>query len=407
MEDGTQTAAALSSSDAAVALPRPVQPIRDGRRFQLRRFTVEQNHRAHGHAEALKELRRGKKRSCWIWWIVPVPAKKKMSARSRKFAIRSDAEAVAYLAFSHGGIGLRTNLIEIFSTCLAQIETKPVPARAKGGSSSQRARAPRFRAKTSRGYRSASALLGSIDAAKLMCSLALWQRVAASVDDAELGELVVSLRAAICYDAPSFAIDFDFYESSDGGGASAAAGGAAQLLATSAPAAATKSGKARKAKLLPHEAELLARGALEEVTHPRASARWLSAPSTELNDATCMCTLYRPMGDPEAAYLRAHGTLPSTQPYQAVVEGAAGRAYAEKFLRGAKRVDTSPTTVVEFVLPLATKDVLFELQHKCEDGALSMGLGDKAGGGLSRFNANIVSWRIVLVKRPLKRRACM
>ena len=382
--------------------------MRDGRRFQLRRFTVEQSHRTHGQAQALKELRRGKKRSCWIWWIVPVPAKKKMSARSRKFSLRSDAEAVAYLAFSHGGVSLRANLIEVFSTCLAQIEKKQVPACAKGGSSSQRARARQFRAKTSRGYRSASALLGSIDAAKLMCSLALWQRVAASVDDTELGELVASLHAAICYDAPSFAIDFNFYESNGGGGGgSAAVDGAAQLLATSAPAAATKSGKARKVKLLPHEAELLARGALEEVTHPHASVRWLSAPSTELDDATCMCTLYRPMGDREAAYLRAHGTLPSTQPYQAIIEGAAGRAYAEKFLRGAKRVDTSPTTVVEFVLPLATKDVLFELQHKCEDGALSMGLGDKAGGGLSRFNANIVSWRIVLVKRPPKRRTRM
>ena len=82
--------------------------------------------------------------------------------------------------------------------------------------------------------------------------------------------------------------------------------------------------------------------------------------------------------------------------------------YAEKYLRGHKAVDTSPTTVVEFVVPEALVDRLFAMQHKAEDGAISMGLGNKAGGGLPLFNAALTdgrgSWRVVCVKRKLKKR---
>lgn len=52
---------------------------------------------------------------------------------------------------------------------------------------------------------------------------------------------------------------------------------------------------------------------------------------------------------------------------------------------------------------------LFDMQHKVEDGALSMGLGDKAGKGLPLFNASLASGettnRIVLVKRQVAARA--
>ena len=101
--------------------------------------------------------------------------------------------------------------------------------------------------------------------------------------------------------------------------------------------------------------------------------------------------LYRPMGDAEAGHLLAHGALPSTQPYQAVMEGAAGRSYAEKYLSGKKWVDTAPTTVVEFCLRKSVVAALMARQHKCEDGCLSMGLGPKAGNGLALFNAAIVA----------------
>ena len=148
------------------------------------------------------------------------------------------------------------------------------------------------------------------------------------------------------------------------------------------------------------------------------------------------------MGDLECGYLLKHGVLPSTQPYQAIIEGERGRTYAEKYLRGHKSVDTSPTTVVEFTAvrhwvvlrprclyfapyimhhhahppppplmvtmqPRHLIATLFEIQHKVEDGALSMGLGDKAGKGLPLFNASLASgettYRIVLVKRQVAR----
>eukprot|EP00050_Salpingoeca_kvevrii_P014417 m.35938 g.35938 ORF g.35938 m.35938 type:complete len:175 (+) comp5752_c0_seq1:274-798(+) len=160
-------------------------------------------------------------------------------------------------------------------------------------------------------------------------------------------------------------------------------------------------GKASKL-LLAHEKALVAKGELINQTHRGASSVWLAAASTDLPPPGKTC-VYRPMGDAEVMHLVVHGVLPATQPYQAIIEGANGRAYSEKYLRGHKRVDTHPTTVVEFVVPQALIDELFQRQHKPEDGALSMGLGPKAGDGLSLFNAALeageASVRIVTVKR--------
>ena len=163
-----------------------------------------------------------------------------------------------------------------------------------------------------------------------------------------------------------------------------------------------------KAKLLPHERALLARGALHDVTHARASSIWLHARSTSaVDDTSAVTTVYRPMGDGEACHLVAHGMLPATQPYQAIIEGERGRGYAEKYLVGHKKVDTDPTTVVEFVVPRSLIAALFARQHKVEDGAMSMGLGAKAGDGLGEFNAALergeATWRIVTIKRPNSR----
>ena len=168
-----------------------------------------------------------------------------------------------------------------------------------------------------------------------------------------------------------------------------------------------------KAKLLPHERALLARGDLRDVTHARASSVWLRARSSsvaaaEHSSSAATTTVYRPMGDGEARHLVAHGVLPATQPYQAIIEGERGRVYAEKYLLGRKKVDTCPTTVVEFLAPRSLIDALFARQHKIEDGAMSMGLGDKAGGGLDAFNEALArgeaTWRVVAVKRPIARR---
>lgn len=113
------------------------------------------------------------------------------------------------------------------------------------------------------------------------------------------------------------------------------------------------------------------------------------------------------MGDAEILFLLSENLLPSTQPYQAIIEGQVGLEYALKFLNGKKKVDTNPTTVVEFCIPSQLHDTLFHLQHKVEDGAISMGLGSKAGGGIDLFNQSLAngesSWRIVNVKRKKRK----
>jgi len=159
--------------------------------------------------------------------------------------------------------------------------------------------------------------------------------------------------------------------------------------------------RVKGAKLLGHERELVGRRELTDVTHDGASAVWLSAESAEEEQMRTL--VYRPMGDAELSHLLTHGELPDTQPYQTIVRGAEGRQYAEKYLRGTKWVDSSPTTVVEFVCPSELIEELFVMQCKPEDGALSHGLGDKGGHGLPKFNASLRAgtscYRIVLVKR--------
>jgi len=159
--------------------------------------------------------------------------------------------------------------------------------------------------------------------------------------------------------------------------------------------------KVKGVKLLPHEQQLADSGDLQDVTHPSASAIWLNAPSSELDDGSTL--VYRPMGDLEYAHLAEYRTLPATQPYQTIVAGEEGRVYAEKYLRGHKSVDSSPTTVVEFSSPSELVNELFAKQSKNEDGAISHGLGSKGGRGLPLFNASLESgettYRIVVVKR--------
>eukprot|EP01060_Flectonema_neradi_P000611 TRINITY_DN10385_c0_g1_i1.p1 TRINITY_DN10385_c0_g1~~TRINITY_DN10385_c0_g1_i1.p1 ORF type:complete len:177 (+),score=21.28 TRINITY_DN10385_c0_g1_i1:39-569(+) len=160
-----------------------------------------------------------------------------------------------------------------------------------------------------------------------------------------------------------------------------------------------------KCKLLPHEQRLVSSGELKNVTHTGSSSIWLSGDSSQ--DSKDQTRVYRPMGDIEVLELLKTGQLPSTQPYQAIIEGDKGREYAEKYLTGKKWVDTAPTTVVEFVVPCKLVETLMAIQHKAEDGCLSMGLGNKAGNGLPLFNKSLQSgessFRIVKVKRsPLK-----
>jgi len=70
--------------------------------FDLMRFVDAQ---APVYAQVIGELRAGKKRSHWMWYIFPQIAGLGFSIMSQRFAIRSRGEAKAYL--DHPLLGVR------------------------------------------------------------------------------------------------------------------------------------------------------------------------------------------------------------------------------------------------------------------------------------------------------------
>lgn len=63
--------------------------------FRLQRFVEAQSHGV--HAQALAELRAGRKTSHWMWFVFPQAAGLGFSSMSQRYAIGSLAEARAYL----------------------------------------------------------------------------------------------------------------------------------------------------------------------------------------------------------------------------------------------------------------------------------------------------------------------
>lgn len=156
-----------------------------------------------------------------------------------------------------------------------------------------------------------------------------------------------------------------------------------------------------KKLLLPHEKELLEKGKLKDITHKGSSAIWLEGETTKLEEG--QIHVYRPMGDIESLYLIKNNQLPDTQPYQTLTESL---EYCEKYLNGKKRTNTHPTTIIEFNTPNKLFEYFQSIQEKCEDGAMSVGLGFAAGKCLPLFNKSLEKgetyWNIVKVKRKLK-----
>ncbi len=109
-------------------------------RHDLARFVEAQRGT---YATALAELRRGRKQSHWMWFVFPQIAGLGHSPTARRYAIRSAAEARAYLA--HPLLGPRL------------LETTNVAVAAPG---------------------SAKAVFGGIDAIKLRSSMTLFAAVA-------------------------------------------------------------------------------------------------------------------------------------------------------------------------------------------------------------------------------------
>ena len=106
----------------------------------LERFVAAQHET---YDQALTELRAGRKRTHWMWWIFPQIAGLGQSATARAYAIASAAEARAYLA--HPVLGARLR------------ETTAAVIAASG---------------------SAQTIMGGIDAIKLRSSMTLFAIVA-------------------------------------------------------------------------------------------------------------------------------------------------------------------------------------------------------------------------------------
>lgn len=127
----------------------------------MRRFTEQQKFM---HAKAVNEVRRGKKESCWMWFVVPTPpyianGVEEGSPNNRRYAIRSDEEAMAYLQFRANGVDLRHNYIEVMAAIKDQLAVGKNP-------------------------------FGSVDAPKLRSSLKLFQRIARDMSDESLHGMV-------------------------------------------------------------------------------------------------------------------------------------------------------------------------------------------------------------------------
>ncbi len=86
--------------------------IHDSDPYDLDRFVQAQ---AHDFEIALAEITNGRKRSHWVWYIFPQFAGLGFSAMSQRYAIRSAAEAQAYL--KHPTLGPR--LMQCCETLLA------------------------------------------------------------------------------------------------------------------------------------------------------------------------------------------------------------------------------------------------------------------------------------------------
>ena len=86
--------------------------------YDLNRFLSAQRR---DYATALREIRSGRKRSHWIWYIFPQVAGLGMSSTSQFYAISGLDEARAYLSEPT----LRAHLLEISSALLALEESDP------------------------------------------------------------------------------------------------------------------------------------------------------------------------------------------------------------------------------------------------------------------------------------------
>lgn len=144
--------------------PPPPSPLEytDADMQKVARFVIP--HRTHFQT-ALREIAQGAKKSHYIWYLLPTPpymvhGVERGSVMNRRFALRSDAQVVAYLHWDRAGVNLRQNYVDFLRQILRQLQA----------------------GKTMR------QLLG-MDSIKAISSIRLFTRVADRVHDLQLAAL--------------------------------------------------------------------------------------------------------------------------------------------------------------------------------------------------------------------------
>ena len=123
---------------------------------RLERFKSAQDSADSGFESALEEIRAGRKRGHWIWYVFPQLSGLGTSGFSHSFAIDGEEEAIAFLHDEK----LRSRLLTIATAVVEQLKShKATPLRALMGS--------------------------DIDARKVVSSLTLFGRVAKKLHAAE------------------------------------------------------------------------------------------------------------------------------------------------------------------------------------------------------------------------------
>lgn len=128
--------------------------------YRLRRFTMAQKAM---HAEAVAQIRAGRKTSGWMWFEIPTPPHivkgvERGSSDNRKYALRSDEEVLAFLQFQADGVDLRKNFLELLTAVRDQVRSGRHP----------------------------TSLMGKLSAPKLVSSVRLFERVTRGGSDKEL-----------------------------------------------------------------------------------------------------------------------------------------------------------------------------------------------------------------------------
>lgn len=165
--------ATRGTSPASATSPRSSHsrsPARDDP-YQLRRFAHAQKTM---QAQALAEIRRGRKMTGWMYFIIPTPpyivkGVERGSADNRRYALRSDEEVQAYLEFQADGVDLKSNYLEIMRAVRDQLRAGKHP----------------------------TSLMGKLSAPKLCSSVRLFERVTKGSGDKELHMVLEELMELV------------------------------------------------------------------------------------------------------------------------------------------------------------------------------------------------------------------